>query len=1086
MNIRVHPWLRLIACVIPLCAVGARAQMTPFPELELQAAPGFEVTRFADHSFADDIRAIAFDRSGHVVVAGPGYVRRLHDLDDNGVCDAATDIANPAGIPKALCYVGNDLFLVGDGGLWRYVDIDGDGRFDSPGRSLLNMGTDKGGVSSITPGPDGSLYLTGGPNSQFHAIPGLKNGDVPPRGGGVLRVKPDGLGAELIADGLFAPTGIGFNILGDGFVIDGDVDSDVFLPWYSQARLFHVGQGGFHGWNGAATLPFDFPDVIDVSGWGGRIQPSALIVYRHFQFPGHAQGGALMADWRFGRVYLWTMDGVGSSYSATPQLILEPTGMNGMTFSGMAVAPDGSLLLSTGGRKTVGNVFRLRWTGASSAPGAQTEVEAVLAAPQPFEAWSRANWEPLARAVGAVAFQDLLLEGTASVAFRLRAIEVLVDVFGGLLPEITWATANDESPVVRARTAWAYAVKPGENFFPVINRLLGDVSPLVQRNATEAVLNHQSLMPTSQLLLHLQNLLVSEDERVRMNAIRLAAGLPDAAWDELRGKADKRQLARLISVIHAQLMRDDSETVRKELVAEMVDLLEFTRKNEHEFALLRILAIALGDWTELPIGEAMFPNRRLESPGLLDGEVSERFRKLVALRYNATGGRLGEEYARFAGALKIDDPLLLGKLVNAPRKSTAAAWDLHVLAALSQVPGEWDKRQTVAVAKSLLGLEAKLGGLQSAPTRRWKAAVHALATILVSDHPALGAAMLEQREIDRHGNFHFVKALPIELRARYALMISKVVAEQPEYSWSVELVELLGHANSDEVRTMLRTQWQRLDLRDAIVRALARRPDEKDRAFFLEGVMSVDGKVARAAVSALTILPRDPSGERLVPLLKRLRQTLAEPASATLRTEIVRLIARQSGRTFEVKESGTTFPDLVGDYASTFEWFVSQHPNLERALEVDPNDDPVMLDQLMGKVTWSRGDAKLGRTIYTERCATCHDRSFSIGPDVSGYASRMSAEHLIETIAFPHRELHPDYRPMAFRLTQGRMAIGLVVAQDGEGYVLNAGPDATVRVFENEITFRQQAPFSIMPGGLIADLGPLELTHLYAYLKTLR
>ena len=50
----------------------------------VRVADGFEVTLYADDNLASNIYSMTIDSRGRVVVAGPRYVKILHDRDGDG------------------------------------------------------------------------------------------------------------------------------------------------------------------------------------------------------------------------------------------------------------------------------------------------------------------------------------------------------------------------------------------------------------------------------------------------------------------------------------------------------------------------------------------------------------------------------------------------------------------------------------------------------------------------------------------------------------------------------------------------------------------------------------------------------------------------------------------------------------------------------------------------------------------------------------------------------------------------------------------------------------------------------------------
>jgi putative heme-binding domain-containing protein len=312
-----------------------------------------------------------------------------------------------------LYWEGDNLFVVGGGGLHVYRDAGGAGRARPP-ELLVRLKT--GGehdAHAVRRGPDGWLYLLCGNNTGLpKGLPLLPTSPLQaPVAGYVMRLPPDFKGYEVVADGLRNAYGMDFNADGELFTFDSDNERCVALPWYEPTRCYHVTPGGHHGWlspQRAATwrLPPHFADVVAPVATLGRGSPTGVVCYRHSSFPAKYRGGLFLLDWTFGQVHFLPLKRSGSTHTGTPELFLRSVGDNGFAPTAAAVHPrTGDLYLSIGGRGTRGAVYRVRY--AKGAPG-----------PKPPEAIRphALAWRPAAKA-------DLLARATGADAHdRRRAL----------------------------------------------------------------------------------------------------------------------------------------------------------------------------------------------------------------------------------------------------------------------------------------------------------------------------------------------------------------------------------------------------------------------------------------------------------------------------------------------------------------------------------------------------------------------------------------------------------------------------------------------------------------------------------------
>ncbi|MBI3854371.1 MAG: hypothetical protein HY293_01635, partial [Planctomycetes bacterium] len=357
----------LIPLAIAFCLAQEPEKLQPVEDLGLRIAPGFKISLFADPTIANDIYAMTLDAKGRVVVTSQGWIRILEDSRGAGKADKATLFAATRTGGMGMCFDGKDLLFSGDNGFWRYRDSDGDGVADGPPEPIGTFATGEHGHHAMRKGPDGSWYLIGGNDARIgkdHISDPGKSPIRNPRAGGIVRYSPDFKESEVIAHGFRNPYDFDFNAWGDLFTYDSDCERDYFLPWYTPTRIYHVGYGLDHGWRLTGYLRSFanrdyYPDTVDMLWPVGRGSPTGVVCYRHTAFPERYRGGLFALDWTFGRVWFFPLAPNGASYSTRAEVFLEPTGSEGFAPTDAAVAPDGSMYISIGGRRTRGAVFRI-------------------------------------------------------------------------------------------------------------------------------------------------------------------------------------------------------------------------------------------------------------------------------------------------------------------------------------------------------------------------------------------------------------------------------------------------------------------------------------------------------------------------------------------------------------------------------------------------------------------------------------------------------------------------------------------------------------------------------------------------------
>ncbi len=344
-------------------------------EKTFELPDNFTIDLFADASKADDIYSMTIDPKGRVTVAGRGYIRILIDADQDGQAETVRQFSDrPGNGAQGLCWVGNALYAVGDQGVYRFVDSDGDDQADGPPELLAHLKT--GGehdAHAIRRGPDGWFYVLCGNmtgiNAQF--VTTTKSPIAQPTAGCLVRFSPDFTHREIVADGFRNAYDFDFDAHGEVFAYDSDNERCVGLPWYEPTRFYHVLPGGNHGWRSpqfASTwrYPPYLLDIVTPVATLERGSPTGVVCYQGKAFPEAYQGGFFAADWTFGQI--WYVPSTSAlAESVEPVRFLQAKGSNGFAPTDLAVHPNnGSLFVSIGGRGTRGGVFQIRYRGSDS------------------------------------------------------------------------------------------------------------------------------------------------------------------------------------------------------------------------------------------------------------------------------------------------------------------------------------------------------------------------------------------------------------------------------------------------------------------------------------------------------------------------------------------------------------------------------------------------------------------------------------------------------------------------------------------------------------------------------------------------
>lgn len=203
----------------------------------------------------------------------------------------------------------------------------------------------------------------------------------------------------------------------------------------------------------------------------------------------------------------------------------------------VVVAPDGSLFIAIGGRKTRGAVFRIDYVGEPDTTEVGRRepiglsdplINLVLGAPQPLDAWS----------------------------------------LGRIAPEKVW---------------------------PLLNQLAQDSNAMVRRAALEAVWEQSPQLTGVEVASLVLPAAGDTENRVRQLAAALAARLPPDGWQTVTAGSTNNSLQSRVTLALAGLWRDTNAVTSAGAVeAGLVALA--APEPDLQLQAVRLLMLALGDW----------------------------------------------------------------------------------------------------------------------------------------------------------------------------------------------------------------------------------------------------------------------------------------------------------------------------------------------------------------------------------------------------------------------------------------------------------------------------------------------------------
>ncbi len=479
---------------------------------------GFAVEEVADESVTSSAIAMAFDHEGRPLLGVEGGgVRTLVDEDGNGVYERFVELSPEVKNVQGVYELDKGVYLVqGSGpndktGAFKIIDTDGDMQGESVELVLeSDRGMGEHGPHSIHMGADGFLYIMYG-NHSFPARENEPNSplskwhedDFLPRywdprghavdiyapGGTVHRTDTNFSKLELFSGGYRNAYDFDFDPSGEMFTYDSDMEWDVGLPWYRDCRVAHLISGAEYGWrSGSSNKPFYYIESLPSVDDTGRGSPVGVAFYDHHVYPSYYHGALFLGDWSRGRVRVLFPQAAGATFTGDVQdfVIGEP-----LNVTDLDIGPDGSLYVTTGGRRTHGGLYRIRYTGASNpTPRYESAVVNALAQPMPRSAWGKQALRDAKAELGGAWDRDVAKAASdASLPGSLRAKAIEAMQVLGPAPSVATLSklATDSDAKVRAAAVYLLGTHPLDDARRALDAALLDSDPVVARRASEAL-----------------------------------------------------------------------------------------------------------------------------------------------------------------------------------------------------------------------------------------------------------------------------------------------------------------------------------------------------------------------------------------------------------------------------------------------------------------------------------------------------------------------------------------------------------------------------------------------------------------------
>jgi putative heme-binding domain-containing protein len=266
---------------------------------------------------------VGIDENGSLdAKANRGRVVRCTDTDGDGKADQFVTFATMDS-PRGIWFDNNVLYVQHPPLVEAFIDDDGDGKSDRSEVLVRGLGFDlkfRGAdhtINGMRMSIDGFLYIACGDYGATNAV-GKDGTQIQLHSGGVVRVRPDGSGLEIVSRGQRNIYDVAVSPELDLFTRDNTNDGD---GW--DVRLSHVVMGGNYGY---PTLFKKFGDEIiqPLADYGGG-SPCGALFLDEPGFPDGYGRGLYTVEWGRGGIMRHPLIVNGASFKASQEKFIDVT-----------------------------------------------------------------------------------------------------------------------------------------------------------------------------------------------------------------------------------------------------------------------------------------------------------------------------------------------------------------------------------------------------------------------------------------------------------------------------------------------------------------------------------------------------------------------------------------------------------------------------------------------------------------------------------------------------------------------------------------------------------------------------------------
>jgi len=259
-------------------------------------------------------------------------------------------------------------------------------------------------------------------------------------------------------------------------------------------------------------------------------------------------------------------------------------------------------------------------------------------------------------------------------------------------------------------------------------------------------------------------------------------------------------------------------------------------------------------------------------------------------------------------------------------------------------------------------------------------------------------------------------------------------------------------------------------------------------------------QVPEAATLGIALLKGAPSQEEQMAYVKSLRH-LTTGWNTDLRRDFFAWFGRAKGY-----KGGASFDLFISEMKDTALSHTSESDKLalEDVIEAPAPETPAFtveprsfvqawtvadFDDVIAVGLEGNRDFINGRKMFgASACFACHrfgQEGGAVGPDLTSVGGKFSPRDLLESIIDPNKEISDQYGQMMFEMLDGSVQIGRIMNLSGDNVMINTdmlNPNQIVGVDRKRVKSMHESPVSMMPPGLLYNLGKDDVLDLMAYL----